>query len=221
MPRLKERANLIMILAVLSCRLLGNAASQNKIRRKCYSCCSVTVSLGRYRNTEWQINLKKKKKRKTLKLTWSFYSRRHQLVLKSIITLTEIFLWTAEKKMVAKDSSVLKGMSGLSGRIWAFTQRLTSMFGDVLKVPTSTCASPPPVIETRLNKFSCNWVWSLFPIIALCWVGIFSRNMYFHVSFSMISVNFSKGGGPPVVQKTPCSLCHSHYKPKKQDRYSI
>lgn len=47
-----------MILAVLSCRLLGNAASQNKIRRKCYSCCSVTVSLGRDGNAEWRINSK-------------------------------------------------------------------------------------------------------------------------------------------------------------------
>lgn len=51
-----------MILAALSCRLLGNAASQNKIRRKRYSCCSVTVSLGRDGNAEWRINSKKKKK---------------------------------------------------------------------------------------------------------------------------------------------------------------
>lgn len=35
-PRLKERANLIMILAVLSCRLVDKAASQNKIKKKCY-----------------------------------------------------------------------------------------------------------------------------------------------------------------------------------------
>lgn len=34
--RLKERANLIMILAVLSCRLVDKAASQNKIKKKCY-----------------------------------------------------------------------------------------------------------------------------------------------------------------------------------------
>lgn len=35
-PRLKERANLIMILAVLSCRPVDEAASQNKIKKKGY-----------------------------------------------------------------------------------------------------------------------------------------------------------------------------------------
>lgn len=35
-PRLKEQVNLIMILAVLSCRLVDKAASQNKIMKKGY-----------------------------------------------------------------------------------------------------------------------------------------------------------------------------------------
>lgn len=165
--------------------------------------------------------LTKKKKRKTLKLIWSFYSRRHHLVLKSIRTLTKIFLWTAEKNGSQGQFCPERRVRIIRQNLSVYTKAHQHVWWCFEGAYIDLGKTTPRYRNPTLNKFSCNWVWSLFPIIALCWAGIFSRNMCFHVSFSMISVNFSKGGGPLVVQRTPCSLCHSHYKPKKQDRYSI